>query len=59
MEKVCFMYSFKDEGHSERKVNMFQGEEDGIYCDDVCELFLDFMKSVGYSEDNVREFFKD
>lgn len=59
MEKIHFSYSFKDEGHSERVVDLGRSEEDGIYCDDVCELFLDFMKSVGYSEENIYEFFRN
>ena len=34
-------------------------DENGIHDYDVCEMFLDFMRSVGFSEENVYKYFQE
>jgi len=56
-EQVTFSYEFcdKDDGimHEVRTVK----KKDSITVSELCEMFIDFMKSAGYSEDNIWDYF--
>jgi hypothetical protein len=59
MERIEFSYVFRDGDEDEKMVTTAKRDENGLCATDVCEMFLDFMKSVGFSEKNVFDFFKE
>ena len=58
MEYIEFKYYF-DENDETKEVNVHKKEEGGLHDYDVCEMFLDFMKSVGFSEENIYKYFNE
>ena len=58
MEHIDFTYVFKDKDSEEKAVHISKRDENGLLDHEVCELFLDFMRTVGYSEENVFKFFQ-
>ena len=58
MEMVEFKYCFKEDDEA-KEVTVCKKTEDGIHDYDVCEMFLDFMKSVGFCEDNICNYFNE
>ena len=59
METVEFKYCFKDDDNDSKQVCVMKRNENGVLDEDVCEMFLDFMSSAGYSLENVFKFFKE
>jgi len=59
METIKFTYAFDDGGNDEKTVLLKKADENGIHDYDICEMFLDFMTSVGFSEDNVYRYFSE
>jgi hypothetical protein len=62
MEKITMIYEFnEDEGTDMKRVEMMRADQDdcGLRCGDVCEMFTDFMDSVGFSENSVWSYFKE
>lgn len=57
MEQIEFRYVLTDGENESKEVRTFKKGEDGLLDHEVCEMFLDFMNSVGFSEDNVFRFF--
>ena len=58
-EKVKFTYRFYDEESGDlHEVNSGK-EHDAITADELCEMFLDFMKAADYSEQSVLNYFND
>lgn len=57
MENIEFRYCFKDDNEA-KEINACKKAEDGLHDYEVCEIFLDFMMSVGFSEQNVRDYFR-
>lgn len=60
MEKVHFVYDFNYDGN--RKSVSWTAEDkadEGLNCSKVCEAFLDFMRSIGFSEDNIFSYFNN
>lgn len=58
MEGIEFRYCFKD-GDEVKEVNACKKAENGLHDSDVCRIFLDFMKSAGFSKESVLKHFKD
>ena len=58
MEMIELKYVFKDEGEA-KELKLCKKDENGIHDYDVCEMFLDFMRSVGFSEENVYKYFEE
>ena len=60
MEKVHFFYEFDYSG-DRKSINwsVEDKEDEGLDCSRVCEAFLDFMRSVGFSEENIFAYFSD
>ena len=56
METIEFKYCYKD-GEEAKEIHVCKKNEDGLHDYDVCEMFLDFMQSVGFSEENVFKYF--
>lgn len=56
MECIEFKYCLKD-GNEVKEVYSSMKEEDRLRGSKVCEAFLDFMISVGFSEENVVRYF--
>ena len=58
MECIEFKYGFRDEDNECKEVKLSKRNET-IHDYDVCEMFLDFMRSVGFSEENIFRYFKE
>lgn len=58
MERIELNYCYRDENDEEKIVTVSRRNEDGLHDYDVCEMFVDFMNSVGFSEDNVFRYFQ-
>ena len=59
MERIEFNYSYHDEDGEEKMITASKRNEDGLHDYDICEMFLDFMNSVGFSEENVFRYFNE
>lgn len=59
MERIEFSYSFHDADGEEKIITVSKRDEDGLCDHDVCEMFMDFMRSVGFSEQNVFDYFRE
>ena len=59
MERIEFNYVFREDDKEEKMITISNREEDGIHDYDVCEMFLDFMRSVGFSEENITNYFNE
>ena len=60
MESIKFWYTFTDENGDmpNSEVEMTVENEYGVHLPDVCETFLRFLISVGFSIENAIEYFK-
>ena len=58
METIEFKYGFRD-GNEVKEINVCKKDEDGLHDYDICEMFFDFMRSIGFSEENVIKYFRD
>lgn len=58
MEHIEFRYCFKD-SDDECKEVCISKKNDGLHDYDICEMFLDFMRSVGFSEENIFKYFQE
>lgn len=57
MENIEFKYRFKDEDETDEiRINK---KMDVIHDYDLCEMFMDFVRSIGYSEENVLKYFRE
>ena len=60
MERINFTYCFEDNGTEHSVLSSKRNKEDeGLHCDDICEMFVDFMRSAGFSEQNIYDYFRD
>jgi hypothetical protein len=59
MERIELNYCYRDENDEEKIVTISKRDEDGLHDYDVCEMFVDFMNSVGFSEENVFRYFNE
>lgn len=59
MERIEFNYVFRDDDGEEKMITQSKRDENGIHDYDVCEMFLTFMRSVGFSEENVFRYFQE
>ena len=59
MERIEFNYVFRDNDNEEKMITVSKREENGLHDYDVCEMFLDFMRSVGFSEENIFKYFNE
>lgn len=58
METITFTYEFEEDG-DKKEVTLSKSIPAGLHDYDVCEMFFDFMKSVGFSEENVVRYFNE
>ena len=56
MENITFSYNFDNDG--DEKEVILTKNADGLHDYDICEMFVNFMNSVGFSEDNVFRYFQ-
>lgn len=59
MERILFQYVLENNSGEEKFVQCNRNDEDGLKDYDICEMFLDFMESVGFSEDNIFRYFNE
>ena len=57
MEYIEFRYTFKDDDEA-KEIKVHKGA-DVLRDYEVCEIFLDFMRSVGFSEENITKYFNE
>ena len=61
MEKIKFVYEFTNDEEEfdidNKKIVVEKALETGLHDYDICEMFEDFMRSVGFSESNVWNYF--
>lgn len=57
MERITFHYVLEDKDGEEKFLRCHKRDENGLKDYDICEMFLDFMRSVGFSENNVFKYF--
>jgi len=58
MESIEFRYCY-NEDNEVKTVAVNKNDVEGLHDYEVCELFLEFMNSVGFSEENVYNYFCD
>lgn len=59
MERIELNYVFRDKDNEEKMITQSKRNENGLQDYEVCEMFLDFMRSVGFSEENVYKYFQE
>ena len=60
MERINFTYFFEDNGTEHSVLSSKRDKEDeGLRCDDICEMFVNFMTAAGFSEDNIWDYFME
>ena len=57
-EMIELRYLFCTDGESKDISIKRTAEEEGLNCQRLCEAFVDFMESAGFSIDNVYAFFQ-
>ena len=64
MERIVFKYEFGNE--SDKSFNthnvessMVDRDDSGLRVDEVCENFVDFMESAGFSIDQIMNYFRE
>lgn len=59
MERINFTYMFDDRNGEEHMVTASKKDKDdeGIQCGEVCSMFMEFMRSAGFSESNILNYF--
>ena len=60
MENIKFWYTFTDEKKekSDLDFDLSISNEDGIHLVEVCETFIRFLETIGYSPAKAREYFQ-
>ena len=58
IERIELNYSYRTDNGEEKFVTVSKQGEDSICTDDVCKMFVDFMGSAGFSEENVLRYFR-
>ena len=58
LERVELRYVFDDKDGSRRIVND-EKESETLKDYEVCEMFMEFMRAIGFSEANVLKYFRD
>ena len=58
MERIELNYSYHDDNGEEKFVTVSKHDENGLHDYDICEMFVDFMNSVGFSEKNIFGYFQ-
>ena len=58
-EMIEFSYGFVDADDGFKHEVRSAKSKECIGADEVCEMFLDFMRSAGYSEQNVWDYFQN
>ena len=59
MEHVEFSYCFNDQDDGTKHEVRSSKQKECISADELCEMFVDFMVSAGYSEENIWDYFNE
>ena len=59
MERIEFNYSYHDDNGEEKVIETSKRDENGLHDCDIYEMFVDFMRSVGFSKDNIFRYFQE
>lgn len=59
-ESVEFNYVYRDDDDEDcKEIRVIKRHKDSLTCEELCEAFVDFMESAGFSISNVYEFFEE
>ena len=58
MERIEFNYTYHSGDGEEKLVSSSRRSEDGVKTVDICEMFIDFMESVGFDEESILKYFR-
>ena len=56
-ERIELKYTFKDEDNGEEHTITASKVSDSIKDYELCDMFMQFIRSVGYSEHNIYKYF--
>ena len=59
MEHVEFYYCFHDQDDDTKHEVRNSKRKECIGADELCKMFVDFMVSAGYSEENIWDYFNE
>lgn len=60
MESIEFVYSFTNEDKpDDLKRVIIRKSDEGLCATDICDAFVDFMTSAGFSEQNIYDYFNE
>ena len=58
-EEIRFTYTFCDRDDGTMHTVTNSKVKECVLANELCEMFLDFMRSAGYSEENVFDYFNE
>ena len=58
MDNIEFTYINRNEDNSSHRQIMVNKHKECLTADEVCEMFLEFMESIGYAEQNIYDYFR-
>ena len=58
-EYVTFSYEFVDKDDGSMHEVRCAKKRECIQANELCEMFVDFMRSAGYSEQNIWDYFSE
>lgn len=58
MEKVKMIYEFAN-GDDKQTIEVEHSIDACLHDYDVCEMFEDFMRAIGFSEENTMKYFRE
>ena len=62
MERIKLVYDFdydECDNAESKTIRCERYGEDGLHDYEVCEMFMDFMRSCGFSEENIIKYFTE
>ena len=58
-ERIELNYSYRNDNGEEKFITTSKQSENTLRDYDICEMFIDFMDSVGFSKENVLGYFRE
>ena len=58
-EHIEFSYCFHNKDDGAEKIVRTSKSKECVGADELCEMFVDFMESAGYSKQNIWDYFNE
>lgn len=59
-ESIEFNYVYRDDNTDDcKEIRIIKHNKDSLTCEEICEAFVDFMETAGFSINNVYGFFEE